>query len=139
MQSKLFKHGMLAFIGGTIYGFVELLFRGYTHWSMVILGGLCFVAIGLINEFISWKMPFLYQMLIGGSIITVMELLTGLVVNVWLGWKIWDYSNMWGNFLGQICPLFSILWIFISSIAIITDDYVRFLLFNEEYPHYKFL
>lgn len=136
-MSKVKKYGVLALIGGIIYGALEILVRGHTHWTMVILGGVCFVAIGLINEIIPWNMPLTVQMLIGSIIITMLEFCCGCIVNIWFGWRVWDYSKLWGNFLGQICPLYSVIWYFVSLIAILLDDYLRYRLFGEEMPHYK--
>lgn len=138
MTKKLLKKwAVLALIGGIAYGAVEMAFRGHTHWTMIILGGICFVAVGSINEIIPWDMPLTVQMLIGSIIITALEFACGCIVNVWLGWDVWDYSGLWGNVMGQICPLYSVIWCFISLIAILLDDYLRFYLFGEEVPHYK--
>ncbi len=136
-MNKIKKHAILALIGGIIYGALELLFRGHTHWTMIVLGGVCFVTVGLINELIPWEMPLVVQMLCGAIIITALEFGCGCIVNIWLGLNVWDYSKLWGNFLGQICPLFSTIWYFISLIAIVLDDHLRFWLFGEEMPHYK--
>lgn len=135
--NKLKKWGVLALIGGIIYVALEVICRGYTHWTMVILGGICFVATGLINEIIPWEMPLAVQMLCGSIIITALEFACGCIVNVWLGWDVWDYSAEWGNLLGQICPLYSILWYFVSFLAIWLDDWLRYWLFLEDRPHYK--
>lgn len=75
-------------------------------------------------------------MLIGGGIVTVLELPTGLVVNVWLHWGVWDYSNMPLNLWGQICLPYSLLWVLISLAAILLDDWLRWKLFYEEKPRY---
>lgn len=136
-MSKAKKHAVLALIGGIIYGALEILVRGHTHWTMVILGGVCFITIGLINEVIPWEMPLAVQMLVGSIIITTLELCCGCIVNIWLGLNIWDYSKLWGNFLGQICPLYSVIWFFVSALAIVVDDYLRWMLFDEEQPHYR--
>ena len=136
-MNKVKKYAALALIGGIIYGALEILVRGHTHWTMVILGGVCFVAIGLINEIIPWEMPLTAQMLCGAIIITALEFSCGCIVNLWLGWDVWDYSKLWGNFLGQICPLYSVIWYFVSLVAILLDDYLRYWLFDEEMPHYK--
>ena len=128
---------ILFIIGGTIYIVIELLYRGYTHWTMFILGGICFVAIGLLNEKLSWKTPLISQSLIGGGIITVLEYITGLIVNIGLGWNIWDYSNLLFNIQGQVCLLFTGIWIIIAVIAIVVDDYLRYWIFKEEKPHYS--
>ena len=133
----LLKYVSLGVIGGIIYYILENIWRGYSHWTMFILGGICFIALGLINEIFSWDTPLISQMVIGGAIITILEFITGCIVNLWLGWNVWDYSNLPLNLLGQICLPFSILWYFISAIGIVIDDYIRYIYFDEERPRYK--
>ena len=135
----IMKKFILFNIGGVIYYTLEVLWRGYSHWSMGILGAMCFVFLGLINEILPWKTPIELQALIGSVIITVLEFITGCIVNLWLGWNVWDYSDMPFNLLGQICLPFSLLWIVISILGIVVDDYIRYIWFNEEKPHYKIL
>lgn len=138
-MNKLLKYFTLGTLGGTVYVFIELLWRGYSHWSMFLLGGICFIALGLINEIIPWEMPLTVQMFIGCAIITVLEFITGCIVNLWLGWDVWDYSELPCNLLGQISLRSSIGWYFLSAVGIIFDDWLRYLLFNEEEPRYKIL
>lgn len=104
---------------------------------MGLVGGLCFVLVGLINEFMSWNIPLWLQGIIGASIITVLEFISGLILNVLLGLGIWDYSKMPFNLMGQICLPFSIAWVGLSILALILDDYLRYWLFGEEHPHYR--
>lgn len=130
---------LLWLIGGAIYGLIEVTARGYTHWTMTILGGTCFVLIGLLNEVIPWEMPLIIQMLIGCIIITTLEFLTGAVVNINLSWNIWDYSDEWLNLMGQICPKYSFFWFLLSAVAILLDDYLRWQWFDEDKPNYKIL
>ena len=140
MQLKqMLKLIILALIGGTIYVLIELVWRGHSHISMFILGALCFVLLGGINEFFSWELGIVWQMLIGAGIVTILELIVGIVVNVWLGLEVWDYSNLPFNFMGQICLPFSLAWTVLSGVAIIVDDYLRYWLFGEEKPHYRIL
>lgn len=139
IKNDLFKSAILWLIGGCIYVLLEVMWRGYSHWTMFILGGVCFVSIGLINEIIEWDMSILLQMLIGCYIITALEFTTGCIVNIGLNWNVWDYSDYPLNFLGQISLRSSILWYFISSVGIILDDYLRYWLFKEEKPHYKII
>ena len=136
MTDKLYKHCILFAFGGMLYTSIEMLSRGYSHWSMMLLGGVCFLLIGAINEVIPWEMPLWKQMLIGSIIITTLEFLTGCIVNLWLGWDVWDYSYEWGNILGQICPKFSLYWFFLSLVAILIDDFIRYAVFDEERRHY---
>jgi uncharacterized membrane protein len=105
---------------------------------MVIVGGLCFYLIGLINEVVPWDMLFQYQCIIGGMAITFVEFVSGVIINIFLKWNVWNYSNMPLNFLGQICLPFTIAWCFLSAIAIVLDDYLRYFLFGEEKPRYVF-
>lgn len=136
-MTTLKKWAVLALVGGIIYGLIECLSRGYTHWSMVALGGICFVAVGLLNEIIPWEMPLVAQMLCGCIIITVLEFSTGYIVNIRLGWAVWDYSDRWGNLLGQICPLYSFYWFLLTAVAIVLDDYLRYKWFGEQKPKYR--
>ena len=106
---------------------------------MFALGGLCFIGLGLINEVLPWDMPLWQQVVIGAGIITVLEFLTGCVVNLWLGWGVWDYGNKPGNILGQICPQFFLLWLPVSLAGIVLDDWLRYWWWGEERPCYKIL
>lgn len=134
---KLYKYLILFAFGGLCYGAVELIARGYTHWTMLALGGVCFILIGSINEYIPWEMPITKQMWIGCIIITALEFFTGSIVNVWLGWDVWDYSSEVWNVCGQICLKYSVYWYFISAVAILLDDLLRWIVFDEEKPRYK--
>lgn len=131
------KYLFLFIVGGAVYYSLEMLFRGYSHYSMAILGGICFIACGLLNELLSWDTSLLLQGLIGSGIITVLEFLTGVLVNMILHLNVWDYSNTPLNVLGQICLPFSLLWVIIAIGAIILDDYIRYCFFDEEKPRYK--
>lgn len=133
----LFKHIILFCVGGFVYLGIELFARGYSHISMWLLGGTCFVLIGQINEFVSWDLPLVAQMGIGAVIITVLEFLTGCIVNLWLGLEVWDYSDLPLNLMGQICLPFSAVWFFISALAIFADDYLRYKWFGEKKPKYR--
>ena len=138
-QSKIKKYEFLFFVGATIYVIIEKLYRGYSHWTMFLLGGICFIALGLINEVMPWDMPLLLQMFIGGAIITVLELITGCVVNLWLGWNVWDYSELPFNLWGQISRFSSIVWVGLSLVGIVLDDYIRWKFFGEEKPRYRWI
>ena len=139
MKEKLkaiLKHAVLALCGGCVYFLIEMAWRGHSHWTMAVLGGVCFVLIGDINEFIPWNMPLVLQGAIGSGIVTLLELVSGIILNLWLGLGIWDYSNMPFNFLGQICLPFSLLWVALSVVAVILDDWLRYWLFGEDRPTY---
>lgn len=130
---------VLCSIGGLLYVLCELVFRGRSHWTMFVVGGLCFWLIGLINEVIPWNMPVWLQCIIGAVIITTVEFIAGCIINIWLGWQVWDYSGLPFNLLGQICLPFTVLWTFLSAVCIILDDYLRYRLFGEDKPHYTWM
>ncbi len=136
---RIIKPAVLFGIGGVLYILIELVARGRSHWSMALLGGACFLMIGAINEYIPWGMGLIWQMFLGGGIITVLELFVGLMVNVQLRWNVWDYSNMPLNLWGQICLPYSLLWCLIALPAILLDDWLRWKLFGEEKPHYQLI
>ena len=99
--------------GGVIYGCLEMLWRGYTHWSMILAGGICLFVIHFLNLRLS-SMNFLIRCVIYSLVITAVEFSVGVVVNIMLGLDVWDYSSVPGNLLGQICPSFTMLWLVIS-------------------------
>lgn len=135
-MKRLLKYLFLFWFGGSFYITLEVLYRGYSHWSMGLLAGIVFIAIGLLNKMWGWETSLVLQIIVSTFIATTGEFITGCVVNLWLGWNIWDYSNLPFNILGQICPQFVLLWIPISLVAIVLDDVIRWRFFNEEKPRY---
>lgn len=136
-MSNSFKELILFILGGISYFIIEILWRGYSHPSMFILGGICFVLIGFINEYFSFEMVLWKQQLTSTGIITTLEFIFGVILNLVLDLNIWDYSDLPFNLLGQVCLQYSVAWFFLSVLAIILDDYLRYWWFNEERPHYK--
>ncbi len=110
---KIVKPTALFSVGGSAYVALELLYRGFSHVSMFAAGGVCFLLIGQVPRL---SLPKPVQACFGAGIITSVELLTGLLVN--RQYAIWDYRGQPGNFLGQICPLFTLLWIPVSAAAL---------------------
>lgn len=129
---------LLFLIGGCFYMLIEVLWRGYTHWTMFFLGGACFAVLGLLNEYrIPWHWCLLRQAVVGACIVTAFEFLTGCIVNLWLGWNVWDYSDLPFNLLGQVCIYFFLLWIPLSMLGIALDDWIRYwryLFIQKRYP-----
>ena len=111
---KIWKNCLLFYTGGTVYLSLELLYRGRSHGSMFLAGGLCFLLIGHLNR-VEPKLPLPLRALVGAAIVTAVELGAGMLVN--RQYQVWDYRNQPGNFMGQICPLFSALWIPLSLAA----------------------
>lgn len=135
-MKNLLKHIFLLCVGGGIYCSIELIQRGRTHWTMFIVGGICFVICGLINELLPWDMVIWLQMLICTVAITLIEFISGCVINIYFGLGVWDYSNLPLNICGQVSLLYSVFWFGLSLVAIVLDDWIRYLVFHEERPHY---
>lgn len=138
-MKQLSKNMFLFAIGGLLYYLIEILWRGYSHFSMFVVGGICFMLIGLINEHFTFQMQLWKQQLIATAIVTAIEFIAGLILNVWMQLNIWDYSNLPFNILGQISLQYGILWFLLSLPDIISDDWLRWWLFGEEKPHYKLI
>lgn len=139
-MKQLKKYLILLTIGGNIYYLLEVLWRGYSHFTMFLLGGVCFILIGLINESPSTRyLPLIIQQAIASFIITVLELASGIILNLWLKLGIWDYSSLRFNFMGQICLVYSLIWFLLSLPAIVLDDYLRYWFFEGEKPHYSYI
>lgn len=99
-------------IGGVAYSMIEILWRGNTHWTMVLLGGLCFLILYKLYGYLE-KYSLLEKCVFGAIIITILEFSVGCVVNLLFQMNVWNYSSMPLNLFGQICILYSTLWGFL--------------------------
>ena len=107
----LWRYSVLWYLGGMAYTGMELLWRGWSHSSMFAAGGTCFLLIGHLGE-LEKPLPLAWRSLAGAGIVTTVELAAGLLVN--RNYQVWNYSAMPGNFLGQICLPFTLLWVPVS-------------------------
>jgi uncharacterized membrane protein len=131
---KLF---VLFLIGGFTYFLIEILWRGYSHWTMFCLGSIVFLLLDGVNEYLSWETPLWKQGLIGTGIIYLLEFVVGVLVNIYpFQWHVWNYEQPF-NLLGQICPQMFPLWFSLAIIGIIFGDTCRWLILKEEVPRYK--
>jgi uncharacterized membrane protein len=130
---------------GIMYVFMEVAYTsiitgqarlvGHSSLWMMLVGGMLGVVLGLINERKSLKnIDYRLKVLIGGACITALEFVSGCILNLWLGFDIWDYSKAFGNLLGQIDVLHSFYWMGISPFVFWTDDVIRHYIFKEEKP-----
>ena len=108
---RCWRYGVLFYMGGLVYMGVELLWRCWSHGSMFVVGGLCFLLIGHLSE-MTKPLPLFFRTILGAWIITTLELAAGLLING--NYQVWDYRSLPWNFLGQICPHYSLLWIPVS-------------------------
>ncbi|MEG2038988.1 MAG: hypothetical protein RRZ73_04590 [Oscillospiraceae bacterium] len=95
----------------------KLSYNYHTHWTMVLTGGLCFLLSYIFNSR-NKNASFIYRSLVVWLIIVTAEFLVGCIVNLWLGWNVWDYSGEPFNFMGQICLMFSFLWLLMSTFIV---------------------
>ena len=108
------KRVLLFCVGGIGYVALEYLWRGWSHSSMFLAGGSCFLLLGKLNS-VQPRLNLPLRGLAGAGIITTVELLAGLLVN--RDYRVWDYRNLPMNYQGQICLRFFLLWIPISLLA----------------------
>ena len=116
---KSLKYGILFSLGGLAYVLLELLWRGRSHISMFLAGGASLLLIGRLNH-AQPKLPLPLRAVAGAGIITMVELAAGLLFNRDYG--VWDYRDRWGNYMGQICPLFSLLWVLLAAVVLLIYD-----------------
>lgn len=133
---------LLWFWTGGVYFFMEVAWKTFCghsetiSWTMFLLAIFLAIPLERCGAELPWNTPLWLQAIICGTGITAVELLAGLVLNYWLGLGIWDYSGLWGNFLGLICPQFWLLWCLLSLPAIVILDWLRYAVEGGERPHY---
>lgn len=138
-MKKISKYLFLWFLGGYIYYNFELIFRGFSHWTMFLLGGICLLFIYIQGKLMCWQDGLIVQIFRSIIFVTAMEFITGIIVNKWLMWNVWDYSSLPFNLWGQICLPFSIIFCALCMVGILLTGYIDYWLFAEEKPHYHIL
>lgn len=103
-------------VGAAGYTCAEIIWRGWTHWTMTLTGGLCVLGIHHINK--KSNAGFLVKTIESAGLITGIEFAVGCVVNKILKWDVWDYSEMPLNLCGQICPQYVLLWLPLAAVAL---------------------
>ena len=86
----ILRHFFLFLLGGSGYYALEYLWRGWSHISMFLAGGVCFLLLGRLNTLRpQLKLPL--RGIVGAVLITLVELLAGFLVNrnysVWITGK----------------------------------------------------
>lgn len=136
---KLSESFVLWTIGGTIYYMIEVLFRGFSHWSMFVLGGICMAFFGKQGLWTEWEDPIWKQVLRCTLFITAGEFITGILVNKLMKWDVWDYSDQPMNLFGQICMPFIILFSGLCVIGLFISGYLLHWIYHEKNPHFHVL
>lgn len=134
---------LLWFWGGTVYFLLEVAYktiRGEPQrisWTMLVLAVLLTIPVERCGEQLPWHVPLWLQALASAVLATAVELAAGLVLNLWLGLGVWDYSRLPGNFLGQICPQFFVVWWGLCFLFIPVFDWMRWSVEGGQRPRYK--
>lgn len=124
MNSRIhiYELGVIFLLGAFIYSLIEIVFRGHTHWTMTLLGGVAGAVLYCIS---AGDEPLFLKAFAGAFIITALEMCVGVVDNIILKWSVWDYSDMPFNLFGQICLPFSALWFLLCFPALFFCRAVR--------------
>lgn len=130
-MKKISEVLFLGGLGGSIYYGIEILYRGFSHWSMFLLGGVCMIFMGKQGEWSEWNCPLWRQLFRSILFVSCGEFITGIVVNKLLSWEVWDYSDNKMNLFGQICLKFAILFGVLSLFAIFLSKWILVKLYKE--------
>lgn len=138
-MKKLSEYLFLWTLGGCLYYTFEMLFRGFSHWTMFALGGFCMQFIWSQGALLYWRDPLWRQLLRCVVFVTSMEFLSGIILNKWLHLALWDYSRLPFDLFGQICLPFAVLFSGLSCVGILLSGYLMHWLYQEPKPHYTVL
>ena len=116
---KFLRKAALFCLGGMAYVGLELLWRGRSHYSMFLAGGASLLLIGQLNR-TQPRLALPLRALTGAGIITMVELAAGLLFN--RDYAVWDYRSLPGNWLGQICPRYFLLWLVLATLVLLIYD-----------------
>lgn len=129
---------------GIVYVCIEVFFSAFTglQWRLVgessvwmfIVGGFLGLSVGKFSNY-KRKIAYPFDILIGAALITLVELISGIILNVWLKFNIWNYSSSRFNLLGQIDYIHSICWILLTPTIFWLDDVIRHYVFGEAKPN----
>ena len=129
--------------GGAAYFLLEVAYktaRGEPErisWTMLVLAAILCIPIERAGAEMPWDVPLWMQAAGCAGLVTATELIAGLILNVWLGLGVWDYSDLWGNLWGQICPQFAAIWWGLCLVFIPVFDWMRYAVAGGERPRYR--
>lgn len=135
-MKRLGEYLFLWVVGGMLYYSFEFIFRGFSHWSMFVLGGVCLVFCAWQGQILEWKDPFFRQILRCIIFVTACEFITGIIVNKWMKWHVWDYTGLPFQLWGQICLPFMIIFSGLCAVGILLGGYLLWGVFGEKKPHF---
>ena len=136
---KVSEYLFLGALGGTIYYGFEMFFRGFSHWTMFVLGGICLIFCAQQGLWTHWKPPLWKQVLWCVIFVTAGEFITGIIVNRILHWNVWDYSGLPFQLMGQICLPFTIIFSGLCAVGILMSGFILHYVYREEKPQFHIL
>ena len=107
------EYPVLFLLGGSAYAALELVWRGVTHWTMFGAGGVCLCFLQRLAR--RPGLSVVRAAAVGAGAVTALELTVGLACRRVLHVAVWDYSDLWGNLAGLICPAYSALWFLLCA------------------------
>jgi predicted membrane protein len=131
--------------GGTVYFLLEVAFKtlrgeqAQISWTMLVLAVILTIPVERCGEQLPWEVPLWLQALACALLVTAVELAAGVILNIWLGLDIWDYSHLPFNLWGQICPQFSAVWWFLCLVFIPAFDWLRWSVEGGQRPKYRLM
>lgn len=123
-MQKIKKDTAIFLIGGVGYGIIEILWRGHTHPTMTVAGGISFLMFSKIAKRYREK-SLVFKAVICAIGVTALELVFGLIFNVIFKMHVWDYSSQPFNLFGQICPKFSFVWMALALLFVPLADLIN--------------
>ncbi len=131
-MKRFSEYLFLGALGGSAYYMIEILFRGYSHWSMFLLAGTCMIFFAQQGIWVQWKDPMWRQFLRSMLFLLCGEFITGILVNGIFQWQVWDYSDEPFNLFGQICLLYAVFFSGLCVVGIWCARFVAERVYREE-------
>lgn len=103
----MLERASLFLLGGGAYAALELAWRGTTHWTMFLTGGVCLC---LLQALADRPLPLGLAAAVGAAGVSGLELAVGAVCRRVLHTAVWDYADEWGNLAGLVCPKYTAYW-----------------------------
>ena len=131
--------------GGTAYYFLEVVWKLLREeperisWTMLVVAVILCIPVERCGAELPWSCPLWLQGLACAALVTAVEFAAGLVLNLWLGLDIWDYSHLPFNLMGQICLQFFLVWWGLCFVFIPVFDWMRWTVEGREQPHYTMI
>ena len=129
--------------GGAVYFLLEVAYKTATghperiSWTMLVLAIVLCIPVERAGYQLPWECPLWLQAMACAALVTITEFAAGCVLNLWLGFDIWDYSSLPLNLMGQICLPFSLVWWVLCFLFIVVFDWIRYAIIGGDKPTYS--